>query len=357
MLILLFICRCPYGFFTFGGRTVKILLFYLPSGIARLCGSGKISPSMLGMASEYLFYYTAFSVPMMMSNCLSVFVRNDGSPALAFWGMCAGAAANIFLDWLFIFPLRMGIVGAAVASGLGQVAAVAILASHFLRKRGELRLRKVPAPLPLAKKIMIRGIPEAASQLNTPVTALCYNLVLADRIGDMGISTFSVLSFIFSLANAVLSGVAQGLQPLWGDAYGKQDESGIKYYLRRGILLNFVLSVLIYVFLFTFDLPVIRFFNQDVELVEMASAALPVFALSFPPMALNLILTAMFFSTKRTDQADIIAFCRGVAVKALCIFYIPFLFGANAVWFYAALSEMITLAIAAAFYRFRKAER
>ena len=46
---------------------------------------------------------------MLMGSCLSVFVRNDGSPALSFVGMCAGAAANILLDWLFIFPLQTGL--------------------------------------------------------------------------------------------------------------------------------------------------------------------------------------------------------------------------------------------------------
>ena len=55
------------------------------------------------------------------------------------------------------------------------------------------------------------------------VTALCYNLMLARLVGDIGVSTFSVLSFIYSLANAILSGVAQGIQPLWGHCYGKQD--------------------------------------------------------------------------------------------------------------------------------------
>ena len=57
---------------------------------------------------------------MLIVSCLSVFVRNDGSPALSFVGMCAGAAANILLDWLFIFPLQTGVVGAAIASGVAQ---------------------------------------------------------------------------------------------------------------------------------------------------------------------------------------------------------------------------------------------
>ena len=328
-----------------------------PKEIALLCGSGKLSNAMLSMSAEYIFYYTAFSIPMLMSNCLSVFVRNDGSPGLAFWGMCSGAAANIFLDWLFIFPMQMGITGAAIASGLGQMVSFAVLISHFVFKKGNLKFSRFTISLTLAGKICRRGVPEAASQLNTPVTALCYNLVLAGLTGDIGISTFSVLSFIFSLANAILSGVAQGLQPLWGQGYGKKDNDEIRYYLRWGIMINFVLSLIIYISLIAYDKEIIQIFNRDPHLVDMAGSALPVFALSFVPMGFNLILTALFFSTKQTAQANIIAVSRGIVMKALCIFFIPVIFGAEAVWYAAVASEIITLGIAFFLLRTNKLKR
>lgn len=324
--------------------TIVGMLF--PRQIVILCGSNNLSDTMLDMATEYIFYYVAFSVPMLMSACLCVFVRNDGSPGLAFWGMLAGAAANIFLDWLFIYPFQWGIVGAAVASGLGQIVAVAILMYHFLAKRGQLRIKRFKAGGILIGKVTKRGVPEAVSQMNTPITALCYNLVLAKLIGDMGVSTFSVLSFIFSLVNSFLSGVAQGLQPIWGQSYGKKDENGIRRCTRWGLIVNLMLGVLSFLLLMIFDKQVIGLFNKDESLVEMASAALPIFSLSFIPMALNLIYTALFFSTKRTVQADVIAISRGFAVKALCIVMIPMLFGAGVVWYAPLASEMITLVMA-----------
>ena len=283
---------------------------------------------------------------MVMSTCRSVFIRNDGSPALAFVGMCVGAAANIFLDWLFIFPLDMGVIGAAVASGLGQIFSVLVLLIHFLRKKGELRIMPFKIDFSLIKKICKRGVPEAVTQLTTPVTALCYNLMLASLIGDIGISTFSVLSFIYSLANAILSGVAQGLQPLWGHCYGKQDTEEMGWYFRSGIIINLVLSILIYGGLFFLDVPVIRIFNKETALVQTATAALPIFSLSFIPMALNLIFTAFLFSTKRTGVADVIAISRGIIVKALAIFCIPILFGSNAIWIAPFVAETITLVLA-----------
>lgn len=75
-----------------------------------------------------------------------------------------------------------------------------------------------------------------------------------------------------------------------------------------------------------------------------ASAALPMFALSFLPMALKLIYTAYFFSTKRTGTADAIAVSRGIALKALMIFCLPLLFGTGAIWFAPLATELLTLA-------------
>lgn len=226
--------------------------------IVDISGANKLSDEMRKMSADYLFYYSAFSILMLMSTCLSVFVRNDGSPTLSFIGMCVGAVANIFLDWLFIFPLKMGIVGAAVASGLGQVFSVLVLLSHFWCKKGYLKLKLIKLDATLVRKICKRGVPEAISQLTTPVTALCYNIALASLVGDIGISTFSVLSFIYSLANAILSGVAQGLQPLWGNCYGRRDTNEIKWFFRCGLVINLLLSALIYGGLFLFDKPIIR---------------------------------------------------------------------------------------------------
>ena len=319
--------------------------------IVDLSGGRTLSHTMRDMAADYLFYYCAFSVPMLMSTCLSVFVRNDGSPTLSFVGMCVGAGANIFLDWLFIFPMKMGVIGAAIASWLGQVFSVAVLLSHFVRKRGSLRFQRFPVSGALVGKICKRGVPEAASQLTTPVTALCYNLMLAKLVGDIGVSTFSVLNFIYSLVNAILSGTAQGLQPLWGLCYGERDTDGMNLYFRWGIRINAILSVVIYGLLFLFAEPAIRIFNRDPELVQNASAALSLFGLSFIPMALNLIYTAFLYSTKRTLQADAISLSRGVVLKAAAIFCMPVLFGIDVIWLAPFAAELLTLVLALALSR------
>lgn len=310
--------------------------------IARLCGS---SDATLPMAKEYLFYYTAFSLPFILSNCISIFVRNDGAPRLAFISMCVGAATNIFLDWLFIFPFGWGLRGAAIASGLGQVFSCFLLMGHFMLRRGQLRIRRFRFSYRLSLEIMRRGIPECLSQLNTPVTAFCFNWVLRNELGDPGVATFSIMSFICALVNSLLSGVAQGLQPLWGQAYGRRDNQDLAHTLRSGLIINVLCSIGIYALLTVFRVPVVALFTKDEILKQMAAGVLPIFGLSFFFMAVNLIYTAFYYSTKQTGKADVIALSRGIFIKAVCIFLVPALFGIAHVWYAVLAAEFITMLI------------
>ena len=186
-------------------------------------------------------------------------------------------------------------------------------------------------------------MPECISQLNTPVTAFCYNWTAGSLLGDMGIATFSVLSFIYSLANAVLSGISQGLQPLWGQSFGRKDDRTLKDLFHTGLKISIFCSAVICVLLIVFRVPVVTLFNGDPELVKMASEALPVFSLSFLFMAVNLIFTAYFYSTKQTLKSDVIALSRGIVLKSLAIFLIPTLLGSGFLWYPPVVAEILTL--------------
>lgn len=84
---------------------------------------------------------------------------------------------------------------------------------------------------------------------------------------------------------------------------------------------------MIYVILAVFRVPVVTLFNNEPELVDMASGALPVFVVSFLFMAVNLIFTAYYYSTKQTWKSNVIAVSRGIMVKAAAIFFVPVLLG------------------------------
>ncbi len=311
----------------------------LPAPISRLLGA---SPTFLPLSAEYMFYMSMFFVFWALSICLAAYVRNDGAPGLAFWGLFSGALANIFLDWLFVFPLAMGLKGAALASGLGETLALLVLSTHFIRKQGRLRLTKFTLSLKLCGKIIKRGFPEFVSQLGGPVTVLCYNLIIGKMLGDMGISAFSVLNYVFSIFNAIIFGISEGIQPLWGQSYGEKNQNNLKYYFRTGLLLNLVASTAFYGLVVIWGEPIVHIFNGDPQLASLATAAFPAFGWSFIFMGANTIMVAYLYSTKRTMQSTIISLSRSLLFKVPAILFIPMLLGTSSIWHTAGIAEALT---------------
>ena len=96
------------------------------------------APEVLPQAMAYLWYIVTFAPFQLFSFLLGGMARNDGRPKLEKAEQLAGAASNIALVYVFMYPLSMGIRGAAMATALGPVFSVLILLPHFLRRRGVL---------------------------------------------------------------------------------------------------------------------------------------------------------------------------------------------------------------------------
>ncbi len=112
-----------------------------------------------GLSTEFLRYYSLFCIPNLMGITLNGFIRNDGRPKLAMISSMMGAVVNVLLDYIFIFPLHMGVKGAAIATGLGQVVTIAIILPHFLNKRGQLTFGNVKLEMRIIKEIFTMGFP------------------------------------------------------------------------------------------------------------------------------------------------------------------------------------------------------
>lgn len=102
------------------------------NGIANLLGS---TPDIHDQAVTYLWYILTFSPFLLFSFLLSGLARNDNKPKLAMIALVVGSVSNIVLDYVFMYPLNMGIAGAALATALGPIFSVLILLPHFISKK------------------------------------------------------------------------------------------------------------------------------------------------------------------------------------------------------------------------------
>ncbi len=162
----------------------------------------------LPMVKEYVFWWGLFAIPSALSVNFQFFCRNDGSPALVAVATVISTVLNIFLDWLFVFPMQMGIMGAAIATGISQTVSWLIVAIHFILRKGDLRIRLYKPQMGMFGQIIFFGLPEMIAQFATPVTTICLNTVIVAHLGEVGVNAFAVISYVASLAISVFAGAA-----------------------------------------------------------------------------------------------------------------------------------------------------
>lgn len=325
------------------GMLLMIFGMVFAEQIAKICGA---NGTFMEMTAEYIFYYSMFSLPFLMSVCMQGFVRNDGEPGLVSIAVVIASVTNIILDWVLVFPLQMGIKGAAIATGLGQLVSFLILLIHFIKKKGVLSFGRFQPEFKIWGEALTRGLPEMITHFGTPITTLCMNRMLLQTLGDQAVPAFSVMSYIMSFAIGLFIGVSEGMQPLFGQSYGARETEDLKYYFRAGIRVNVITSIVIYILVSLFGRAICALFNSDTMLADIAAGALPRFAWSFVFIAINLMISAYLYSTKRTSQAVIIAVFRCIILNSVCILLLSAVFGGGIVWFTPGIAEVIGFMIA-----------
>lgn len=324
---------------------MAVFSWFFSKQISAVLGASEL---LLEETAAYLKYYVLFSIFFCGAMSLSAFVRNDGNPRLAFWGMVTGAVSNIFLDWLFIFPLQMGVKGAAIASGLGQVLACLLLCTHFIRKKGNLHFHfRVQEP-GLCREIILRGLPEFVNQMGQPVTILCYNLLVMRFFGEIGVSAFSVVNYLVIVTVAVFIGVSQGIQPLISFSFGQQNKENERFFFRQGVKVNVMLALTVNIIMLIFGKGIISVFNSDAQMISIAYECINIYGISFLFAAVNIVFTTYFLATKHTKQAMLLAVLRSFICNTLFIFLIPLVSGAAFVWTGIIAAEAVVMVIAIA---------
>lgn len=306
----------------------------------------------IGYVKDYLFWYSVFIVPSALALLFQFFCRNDGSPNLVMIAMVLSSVLNIFLDWLFVFPMQKGIAGAAIATGISQTVSFLIMLTHFLFRKGELHICKFKLEGELVRKIFIRGMPETLSQFAMPVATLWMNLVLIERLGELAINAFSVIVYIASFAYAIFVGVSEGAQPLFGQAYGEKNDSDLHFYFRMSLLIGAVGSGSIYIVMIFTGRSISKLFVSDPTTIDYIVQVMPAYAIGFIVISLTTLCSTYLYSTKRTTQAVILNTLRSFVFTTAIIMILPQAFGIGIIWYTFAIYEALSLALGVALIKY-----
>ena len=318
---------------------LSVVCFLFAEKIVIIMGA---TDSLISLSAEYLRYYSIFCIPNLLGLSLSSFLRNDNRPNLAMISTIIGTMCNVYLNYLFIFKLGLGIKSAAIATGLGQMITVLVQIPHFLGKKGKLSFGKSKIEIEVIKEIIKVGFPSFVAEVAFSIIILVHNLVLIKVVGEIGVSVYAIINYITTNIYLVLLGVTLGAQPLISYSFGANEDDKILIYYKLANITSLIIAALYFLTCVIFGIKIISIFTFDTKIMNMSYIALNLTNLAYFIIGINLTTTMYYQAIELPKYSNLIGALRSVLVLPIVLIFFAKLFGTNGIWVSMAVSELIT---------------
>ena len=304
------------------------------------------------MCKTYLQVILLFAPAFICNDIMLCFVRNDGSPRLSMIAMVSGSLSNMLLDYIFIFPLGMGIFGAVFATGLAPIISLSILSVFFVKKQNQFHPVKCKISGKMWGHIAALGTSSLIAEVSSGIVMIVFNTIILGMVGNAGVAAYGVIANLSLVVIAVYTGIAQGIQPLISKNYGKGNKQNIQSVFKYAMVTVFILSAAIYVAVSFGADAITSVFNSENnrQLQEIAVWGLKLYFTACVFVGCNIILSIYFTSVDSVKPAHVISMLRGFLLIIPLAFLLPRLGGMTGLWLAFPITECIVAIIGALLY-------
>lgn len=347
--------------------TLVVLLFLAlalasPETTGRLLGS---SESLLPMVTEYMLWIFCCTLPQIWCAIGLFVVRLDGSPKYAMWCNVLPGLLNVLLDYLFIFPLGMGLAGAGIATLISCSVGGLMVVVYVTGVAGKLRLIRIK----LSRKSLLLSLRNIGYQCKIGISALLGeatmgmlmlmgNIVFMHYVGNDGVGAFSIACYYMPLIFMVGNSIAQSAQPIISYNHGLGDQDRVKATERIAIAVAVVSGLLVTgLFVLVPRLMVGLFLSGGSPAVGIAVTGFPLFSVAFVFFIFNLTVIGYFQSVENVVPSIVFALLRGFVFLVPSFVLMPVLLDTVGIWLALGVSEMLTtLCICIYYFRARRSK-
>lgn len=305
------------------------------------------------MTRTYLQVILLFSPMFMINNLLGAMIRNDGNTSLAMTAMLSGCLFNIIFDYIFVFPMGLGLFGAVLATAVAPIISILILLQHFVKKKNQFRLIRVRPELRLVASAAGLGVPSLVTEVSSGLVIAVFNLLILGLAGNVGVAAYGVVANISIVVIAIYNGIAQGVQPLLSREYGRSQEKNVHRFLGWAMRLTVILAMVIYVGIYWNADVIAMIFNsgRDMDLQRIAVEGLKIYFTACPFVGANILFAIYFAATDQAAPAQMISLLRGLIVIIPLAFIMANVAGLTGVWMTFPLTELVVCVVACGLYK------
>ena len=325
------------------------LLFTRPLVYALGC-----SANLESLATDYLLWLLPGLLFFYLQCAGMMLIRLDGSPRYAMSVQIVTAACNIFLDWLMVFPLGMGIKGASIATSLSCIIGGLMVLTYFVFLADKLRFRHIRFSARTFRDIghMARiGLATFIAEIAIGIMMITGNYMFLSYLGEDGVAAFSIGCYLFPLIFSASNSVAQAAQPIISYHYGAGLSDRVRQALRIAIITACACGAFISVSMWLGAPSLTAIFLSPAETAyTLAADGLPILGICALFFALNITFIGYYQSREQAGRATVYMLLRGIIFMVPGFIFLPGLIGEPGLWLAIPLAEFITLAVITAKY-------
>lgn len=325
---------------TFGNQITVTLLLTTAMVVFGLVFINEIIPAFGGKGDIFepaKIYYriVLYGVPLlalcMMGNNV---IRAEGKPKFAMVAMIIPSVGNLFLDYVFINLMDMGMAGAAWATTLSYALCFVYVLYFFLSEKSELKISfsHFGLDFSILKEMSALGFVTLARQAVVSVTYLLMNNILFNMGGEASVAAYGIIGRMLMFALFPVLGVTQGFLPIAGFNYGAHKFQRVRESINKAILYAGGLGLLIFILIMIFPQQIVSVFTTDAAILSETPHYMRWVFAATPIIAIQLIGSAYFQAIGKAVPALLLTLTRQGFFFIPLIFILPHYFGELGVW-------------------------
>jgi Na+-driven multidrug efflux pump len=333
---------------------MAVLCYVFPHAVLTLLGAE-------GTLYPYALEYYLWFMPTCLLNMVSVLgmfvIRLDGSPRYAMMSNILPAIVNGVLDYLFIFPMHMGLVGASLATDIGGLVGTGMVVYYMFYKTTTLKIYRLKMSLTSLRltlrnlSYMVKvGLSGFVGEIAVAVMMLTGNWMFKRYLGEHGVAAYSVSCYLFPLVYMIYNAVAASSQPIISFNHGAGEQKRVHHTLRFSLVVAIGMGLLMFLLMYCFAPTVVScFLDTQAPAYQLAAEGLPYYSMGFFFMAVNICVVGYLQSVERAGLATLYTLMRGVVFLVATFIILPRLFGVMGLWLSVPVAEALTTLLIAVF--------
>ena len=322
------------------------IIFIKP--IAGLLGAtGDIANNCIIYGRTVFFMMTG----LFLQNAFQSFLVVAEKPKLGLAVTLLAGFTNMFLDFLFVYVLRLGVFGAAVATGISQFVGAIIPVIYFASgKNNILHLKKCRFNKDIIIKTCINGSSEMVTNMSMSLVNMLYNMQLMKYIGTNGVVAYGIIMYVGFIFSGTYIGYSLGSAPVISYHYGAGNKKELKSLFKHSIILLVISSVVM-----TLLAEVLAkylagiFVSYDKQLLELTTTAIRIYSVSYLISELNIFASSFFTALNNGFVSAAISFLRMFVFQIIMILLLPVIIGINGIWIAVTAAEALALVVSVIF--------